>query len=160
MDEERQGLAEEFFYLAFREHAAGRLEEAARLYRSSIEAFPTAEAHTHLGWLYSQGGRLDEAIAECLIAVGLDPAYGNPLNDIGAYLIDQGKPWEALGWLERACVAPRYDQRAFPHLNLARLWAEAGVWWKERAELEAALALSPDDASARRRLAGLAAKLN
>jgi Tfp pilus assembly protein PilF len=160
VDEARQGQAEEFFYLAYREHAAGRLEEAARLYRSSIEAFPTAEAHTHLGWVYSQGGRLEDAIAECLVAVRLDPGYGNAYNDIGAYLVDLGRPWEAVSWLEQACGAARYEQRAFPHINLARIWAAAGVWWKERAELEKALELTPRDDALRKRLGALQAKLN
>jgi hypothetical protein len=41
-------------------------EEAVELYRRSIETYPTAEAHTFLGWVYSFDGRYTEAIDECL----------------------------------------------------------------------------------------------
>jgi len=61
----------------------GELDPAIELYRRSIEVCPTAEAHTFLGWTYSFQGRLDEARAECLKAIEVDPHFGNPYNDIG-----------------------------------------------------------------------------
>ena len=33
-------------------------------------------------------GQLDEAIEECHRAIRTDPDFGNPYNDIGAYLIE------------------------------------------------------------------------
>ena len=54
--------------------------------KRSIEIPPTAEAHTYLGWTYSLQGKLDEATAECLRAIEIDPEFGNPYNDIGVYL--------------------------------------------------------------------------
>jgi len=111
---------------ALREQGAGRFDAAAELYQRSLEAHPTAEAHTFLGWTYSFMGRLDEAIAQCHRAIAVDPEFGNPYNDIGSYLMKQGKLEEAIGWLEKAKSAPRYEPRHYPYLNLARLYLAMG----------------------------------
>src|SRR5262245_18589302 len=99
-----------------------RLDEAVELYEKSIEAQPTTEAHTFLGWALSAQKRLDEASAQCRISIELDPGFGNPYNDIGAFLIELGRADEAVSWLERAKRAPRYEPRHFPYLNLARVY--------------------------------------
>ena len=41
----------------------------------------------------------NEAIAQCEIAIQIDPEFGNPYNDIGVYLMQQ-KSWmkRFLGW--------------------------------------------------------------
>lgn len=114
--------AEQLVREALREQGREHYEAAAELYRRSIEVCPTAEAHTFLGWTYSFMGRLDEAIVECRRAIAVDPTFGNPYNDIGSYLMRQGKPEEAIVWLERAKTAPRYEPRHYPYLNLARLY--------------------------------------
>src|SRR5215831_8755927 len=107
--------ARKYFEQAYRHQMKGELEEAAALYKKSIETFPTAEAHTFLGWTYSFDGRLDEAISECRRAIEIDPDFGNPYNDIGAYLIEQGALDEAIPWLEKATRATRYESYCFPH---------------------------------------------
>jgi Tfp pilus assembly protein PilF len=112
----------ELLRAAYQQQMAGRLEQAERLYRTSIERFPTAEAHTFLGWTFSFTERYDEAIAQCRAAIAVDPDFGNPYNDIGAYLIAQGELREAIPWLERATVAPRYEPRHFPWANLGRVY--------------------------------------
>jgi TolA-binding protein len=58
-------IAVDFFQQAYEHQMKGELDEAEDLYKKSIEAYPTAEAHTFLGWTYSFMGRLDDAIAEC-----------------------------------------------------------------------------------------------
>ncbi len=113
----------ELFQSAYSSQVGGDLDEAIALYQASIETFPTAEAHTFLGWAYSFQGRLDEAIAECQKAIGVDPEFGNPYNDIGAYLIEQDKHDEAIPWLERALQASRYETYHFPWFNLGRAYA-------------------------------------
>jgi len=105
---------------------ARRFDAAIRVLTRSIELFPTAEAYTFRGWAYSHLGRIDEAIAECERAIEVDPSFGNPYNDIGAYLIQQGKLDEAIPWLERATTAERYEARAFPWANLGRIYAARG----------------------------------
>ena len=124
---------------------SGQLDESIRLYRESIAVCPTADAHTYLGWAYSFQGRIDKAIAECEIAIRLDPEFGNPYNDIGVYLMQQEKFDEAIPWLERAKTAKRYEPRHFPYLNLGRVYAAKGMMIKAQEEFRAALRLHPDD---------------
>jgi hypothetical protein len=52
-----------------------------------------------------------------LQAIKVDPEFGNPYNDIGAYLIEQEKWDEAIPWFQKAMAAPRYEARCYPHFN-------------------------------------------
>lgn len=114
--------ARQLFQEAYQHQMKGELDEAISLYKKSIEVFPTAEAHTFLGWTYSFMGLYDEAIEECYRAIKVDPDFGNPYNDIGAYLIERGQVDEAIPWLEKATRAPRYEARCFPYFNLGRVY--------------------------------------
>ena len=149
MLEDAPADARRFFEEAYEAHMARRLPEAIELYKKSIAAHPTAEAHTFLGWAYSFDRRLDEAIAECHAAIAVDPAFGNPYNDIGAYLIDLGRPEEAIEWLERAKRAPRYEPRHFPFFNLARVYTAQGRLLDAMRELRGAVAIEPAYPAAR-----------
>lgn len=104
----------------YHRHLDGAYEEAIAMFRRSIAVHPTAEEHTFLGWSLSHLGQLDEAIAECETAVAIDPDYGNPYNDIGVYLIDLGRPDEAVSWLEQAARAERYCCYQFGRIQLMR----------------------------------------
>ncbi len=133
------------------------LDRAVELYRESIALHPTAEAHTFLGWAMSWQGDIPGAIAECKKAIEIDPEFGNPYNDIGAYLIEQGELDEAIPWLEKAKHAQRYEPKQFPYLNLSRIYTTRGKLTLAMAELEEALRLSPGDPVAARALAKLRA---
>ncbi|HXF66619.1 MAG TPA: tetratricopeptide repeat protein [Burkholderiales bacterium] len=124
-------------------HLMGDYERAVELFRASIAAHPTAEAHTYLGWSLSHLGRLEEAIAQCKIAIGLDPDFGNPYNDIGVYLIDQGKLEEAVPWLEKAMASRRYCCYQFPHYNLGRVRLMQGRIEEATRAFERALKYDP-----------------
>jgi tetratricopeptide (TPR) repeat protein len=116
--------AVELFRRAYEAQREKNYPEAVELYRRSIETYPTAEAHTFLGWVYSFEGRYDEAIDECLRAIRVDASFGNPYNDIGSYLIAQGDLWTCVRWFRRALAAARYESYAFPHFNLGRVYEE------------------------------------
>jgi tetratricopeptide (TPR) repeat protein len=131
------------FHEAYRFQMQGKLDEAVRLYRESISAHPTAEAHTFLGWTYSFQGRYEEAIAECQRAIAVDPDFGNPYNDIGAYLIGLGRLDEAVPWLERATRARRYEAYHYPHFNLGRVYLSKGMLKKALEQFQQALAIEP-----------------
>ncbi len=128
---------------AYRHQTHGELGDAIALYRRSIAMYPTAEAHTYLGWAYNMMDRNEEAIAECEKAIALDPDLGNPYNDIGAYLIEMGRPEEAIPWLEQAAVAPRYATPQFAHLNLGRAYERLGEVYRALAAYDRSLALAP-----------------
>jgi len=140
-----QERAMELIKEAMDHQLAGELDEAIRLYKESIALYPTADAHTYLGWTYSFQGRIDEAIAQCEIAIRLDPEFGNPYNDIGVYLMQQQKLDEAIQWLEKAKQARRYEPRHFPYLNLGRVYAAKGMLQKALEEFRGAVKLNPDD---------------
>ena len=142
--------AQAHFEEGYAHQMAGRLAEAVESYRRSISARPTAEAHTFLGWALSFQGRHEDAIAECKIAIRVDPSFGNPYNDIGAYLIELGRHEEAVVWLERAKTAPRYEPRHFPYFNLARVYVKQNRLREAIAELRRALEIEPRYAVARR----------
>jgi tetratricopeptide (TPR) repeat protein len=149
MAEEALAEAQRFFRLGYEAQLAGRLEEAVAHYRRSISVQPTAEAHTFLGWAMSYLGRLEDAIGECKVAISIDPEFGNPYNDIGAYLIELGRLDEAIPWLEKAVASPRYCCYFYAHTNLARVYLHKRMPEKARKALMAALRVNPDYAPAR-----------
>ena len=124
---------------------AEEFDDAIRLYKESIALYPTADAHTYLGWAYSFKGRLNEAIAQCEIAIELDPEFGNPYNDIGVYLMQQQRLDDAIPWLERAKSAKRYEPRHFPYINLGRVYLTKGMIQKALEEFGGALEINPGD---------------
>ena len=132
-DDDLRKLAEEYFQKAYERQMQGEYDEAIALYTQSIEACPTAEAYTFRGWTYSFLGDHERAIAECLEAIKVDPDFGNPYNDIGAYLIEQDKWEEAIPWFEKAIRAPRYDARCYPHFNLGRVYEHRRDWRNAKA---------------------------
>lgn len=139
---------------------AGDVDGAITLYTRSIEAHPTAEGYTFRGWAMSFQGQLDEAIAECLRAIEVDPTFGNPYNDIGCYLMQQGQLDEALVWLERAKQAPRYESPQFPYLNAGRVYIAKEMYSAALKEFERALELNPDDRMARAAVQALRTNIN
>jgi Tfp pilus assembly protein PilF len=139
---------------------AGDLAEAIDLFTRSLEICPSAEAYTFRGWAYSFTGNLDRAIEECRKAIATDPTFGNPYNDIGCYLMEQGKLDEAPVWFERAKKASRYEPRHFPYLNLGRLYAARGDIAEALAEFEGALAENPGDPMALKYLETLKYRVN
>lgn len=152
--------AERYFLEAYRAQMDGRLDEAITAYRKSIACFPTAEAHTFLGWTLSFKGDYAAAIRECRIAIEVDPHFGNPYNDIGSYLITLGRHEEAIPWLRRAMAAPRYEPRHYPHVNLARVYTKQWKLDDAIGELRLALAIEPHHRPAWRELHRLLGLLN
>ena len=119
---DKRFTAKLLFNEAYEAQLAKDYTRAIDLYQRSIETYPTAEAHTFLGWVYSFQNRYDEAIAECLEAIRVDETLGNPYNDIGSYLLAKGDTYGSVRWFKRALLAPRYESYAFPHFNLGRVY--------------------------------------
>ena len=162
MDErERLRQATELWQEAYRRYQMeGDLDRAIEVYQRSIDVYPTAEAHTFRGWAMSFQGRLEEAIDECRRAIEIDPDFGNPYNDIGVYLMQQGKLDEATPWLEKAKQARRYEPRQFPFLNLGRIYLKQGRSWDALREFEGAVRAAPEDIQSHKVLHSLRARLN
>jgi tetratricopeptide (TPR) repeat protein len=152
--------AQRAFARGYRAQMSGDLAEAIAEYHRSIDIHPTAEAHTFLGWALSFQGHTAAAIEQCKLAIEVDPAFGNPYNDIGAYLIELGRLEEAVPWLERAKSAARYEPRHYPYFNLARVYVRQRRIYEAIGELEGALAVEPGYTLARRELHRLRGMLN
>jgi len=159
-DDERITEAMALFRRAYEHQMRGELDEAVALYTQSIETYPTAEGYTFRGWTYSFQGRIDEAIAECLKAIEVDPTFGNPYNDIGAYLVEQDRLDEAIPWLEKALVAPRYESYCFPHINLGRVYEKKRMFGRALEHYREALEENPRHRGARQAVARLKAMIN
>ena len=136
-------LAKELFEKAYAEQMQGDLELAIQLYKRSLEMHPTAEAYTFLGWTYHFQGKTDDAIAQCKKAIALDPNFGNPYNDIGAYLIEKGRHDDAIPWLEQAIESGRYDAYHYPWYNLGRVYVSKEMYTKARECFRKSLEIEP-----------------
>lgn len=152
--------AVQLFNEAFEAQTAKNYAEAIRLYKKSIEVFPTAEAYTFLGWTYSFQGEYDLAITECLSAISVDSDFGNPYNDIGSYLIAKGNFYDCVKWFEKAIAAPRYEARAYPHFNLATVYEKRGKFIEAAKHYGSALDEQPNYMQAYKALRKLQEKLN
>lgn len=136
------------FHEAYQAQLARQYSVAVEKYQQSIEIFPTAEAHTFLGWAYSFQGELESAIEECRHAIALDPDFGNPYNDIGAYLIARGQHEEAIPYLEQALESKRYRAYHFAHFNLGRAREHQGDVLSAFRHYKKAVEVEPDYAVA------------
>lgn len=152
--------AVELFKKAHKLQMSGFLEDAIKYYKQSIETYPTAEAHTFLGWTYSFKGWYEQAIEECHKAIEIDPDFGNPYNDIGVYYIELGQYGEAIPWLIKAKAAKRYESPQYPRFNLGRVYEKLGKWQEAIREYEEALELVPDYKLAYQALTRLQAAMN
>ncbi len=155
-----RGEAIELFRRAFEAQQVEDYAEAIELYQRSIAAYPTAEAHTFLGWVYSFQGRYDEAINECLEAIRVDPTLGNPYNDIGSYLVAKGNYYDSVKWFKLALSASRYEARAYPHMNLGRVYERRNHLLEAARHYGLALEEEPAYAQAATALRRVQARLN
>jgi tetratricopeptide (TPR) repeat protein len=159
-EETRQERAARLFQEAYKLQMEKELDTAVELYKKSIDAYPTAEAYTFLGWTYSWMGRIDDAIAECHKAIATDPTFGNPYNDIGSYLMMKGEIDDAIPWLERALQASRYQSYCYPHMNLGRAYESKRDWLRAKDEYKKALVENKDYTPAAQGLARIKGFLN
>lgn len=150
----------ELLQRAYKAQMEGDFDYAVELYKNSLDLHPTAEAHTFLGWTYHYQGKIQDAIAECKRAIELDPDFGNPYNDIGAYLIALGRLDEAIPWLERATQAPRYEPRHYPHFNLGRVYLAKGMYNRARECFQESLRIEPEYTLARQAIENIRRMVN
>ena len=116
------------FKIAYAFQMKREFDLAVLHYKKSLEIQPTAEAYTFLGWTYSFMGNLQGAIEECHKAIAVDPDFGNPYNDIGAYFLQLDKADDAIPWLKKATKAKRYENPEFAYCNLGRAYELKGLW--------------------------------
>ena len=161
-EQERQDKrqeAMEWVSKAYQLHMHAEVEKAISYYTKSIEIYPTAEAYTFRGWARSFEKDYASAIEDCHRAIDLDPEFGNPYNDIGAYYLEQDEPDEAIPWLHMALKAKRYESYCFPHFNLGRVFEAKGQLDKALMHFRHALEENPRYALAARAVDRVKSKL-
>ncbi len=149
-----------YFESAYEYQMQGELEKAVLYYKKSLEIDQTAEGYTFLGWTYSFMGKLAEAIQECHKAIAVDPDFGNPYNDIGAYYLQMGEIDEAIPWLEKAKKALRYENPEFAYCNLGKIYELKGIWPRALEEYKKALEIQENYLPAHQALMRLESYLN
>jgi len=106
MPTDRQTQAWQRLQEAYRHKWKATIDRAVELYPAITRTCTPREAHTFLGWTFHFQGRSRKPIAECKRAIEVDPEFGNPYNDIGAYLIGLDRFDERFpGWSKRLLQA-------------------------------------------------------
>ena len=65
---------------AGRAHQSNDIDQAIELYKESIAFYPTADAHTYLGWMYSFQGRIEEAQKSFEKAIETSDGFGQRVD--------------------------------------------------------------------------------
>lgn len=133
---------------AYQFHMRGEVDKAIEYYNRSLEVLPTAEALTFRGWAHSFNKEYQKAIEDCHAAIDLDPEFGNPYNDIGAYYVELGQWEDAIPWLKMALKAKRYESYCFPQFNLGRIFEMQHDFPRALEHYQAALRENPSYALA------------
>jgi tetratricopeptide (TPR) repeat protein len=152
--------ARKLFHSAYQAHLSGLLDEAINLYMASLALARTPQALTFLAWALSAKNEFERAIELCKQAIELDPDYGNPYNDIGAYLIELNKEDEAIQWLEKALAAKNYDCPFYPYFNLGRIYKNQSLIKKAITCFKKALSLNSEFFAAQKEIEELSRNLN
>ena len=136
-------MAQDYFELAYDLQMRGDLEKAVYYYDRSIVVMASPEAYTFMAWSESMRGNFTKAIALCQKAIQLDNDFGNPWNDIGAYLLALGRTEEAIPFLEQALRSPRYLTYHYAHYNLGRAYEKLTLTKRARRKYQEALSTEP-----------------
>jgi tetratricopeptide (TPR) repeat protein len=160
MSDEKRQEAMDLMGKAYQLHMKGEVDRAIELYDQSLAVHATPEAYTFRGWAKSFSRDFEGAIEDCHLAIDLDPEFGNPYNDIGAYFLELGEPEDAIPWLKMALKAKRYESYCFPHYNLGRIFEAAGQLILAKEHFGRALESNPGYALAAKALRRVEEKLS
>ena len=138
---------ENAFDAALKLHQAGRLSEAARIYRRILDAQPrSAEALHHLGVIEAQAGRHESAVHLIRQAISLKPDYAEAHNNLGHVLINGPHPEQAIGpYRQAVALRPDYFEA---YNGLANALRKLGRPNEAIAAYRQAIALRPNSAEA------------
>jgi Tfp pilus assembly protein PilF len=136
---------------AQRAQAAGRLVEAAAVFRKILNVRPdVAEVHNDLGIVLAQQGKLDLAAARFARAIALKPGLLEAHFNLGNSLKELGKLDEAAAAFRQAlALKPDYAEA---HNNLGNVLLDQGKLDEAAAHYRQALALWPNLADAHNNL--------
>lgn len=133
--------------LASQHHQAGRLDEAAAIYRRALSVAPKHPDALHLlGLLLHQQGRNEEAVELIRRAIAEQPATAIFHSNLASVLNAQGKTAEAIAAGRMALSLDSADSAAMNHVGTAL--HEMGRCEEAEQSFRKALALRPNYAAA------------
>jgi len=141
------GRLEPIFLQAFAHHQAGRLRQAADLYRQVLAEPPRHADSLHLlGLVAYKTGRLDEAAGLIADAIQQDSTKASYRFNLGVVLQKQGKLEEAVEAYRRAvALNPAYAEA---WRNLGNVWLELGILDRAEEAYRRAVRCNPASADA------------
>lgn len=118
-------------------------ERAQDYFEMAANLKETAEVLTLLGWSHYLSGDIPLAKDYCLKAIKIDPDFGPPYNDMGSYLLSEGKTDESLKWFSLAKNCSNYQHREYPYINSGRAYVDKKEYVKALGEFEKAFSFAP-----------------
>ncbi len=159
MDEFTKKRADKLFQSGIKALKNKDYEKAKDEFKASMTLIPTADALTYLGWIEDLLGNSKNAIKLCFQAIQLDPEFGNAYNDIGRYLLNDGKTEESIMWFEKSINSPRNNLKQFSHLNLGNIYSESNQPMKAFHHYKQANKISPNNKEIKKQLESIKTKL-
>ncbi|MHC9086186.1 type IV pilus biogenesis/stability protein PilW [Luteimonas sp. RIT-PG2_3] len=145
-DPSASSLVRQHLLLAERRLQDGEFDEAEKQTRLALkQSRRSADAHTMLALIESARGRTAQAGGYYARAAELAPEQGIALNNYGAWLCDNGRQAESVGWFDRALADPAYNRRASAMANAGACLLSAGQLDQVDRYLRPALDLAPDN---------------
>lgn len=153
---DRIPLAAKALHDGYMLHDVDDFAGAMKCYAKSVALWPTAEGYTYYAWALSLSENdYEGAIELCKRAIEINKEYGNPYNDIGAYLVQLGKIKESIHWFEMALSVESYDMKHYAYFNLGRVYEELGDKEQAIENYMGSLKIEPDYEMAQLALAGI-----
>lgn len=136
--------------------ASGDLQTALAKLTKALQFDPNyAPAHTVVAVLYERINNLPEAEKHYRKAVQLEPAKGDPNNNLGVFLCHTGRGAEANAYFQKAIADPFYQTPDVALTNAGVCQARAGDIARAEASFRDALARNPNNAEALLQLANV-----
>ncbi len=141
--------AHAFYYLGRAKYNQKQFDEAIRAFTQSLKLDPkNAQTEDNLGLAYQALGKTEDALAAYRAAVALEasdtPRTSGPYLDLGALLVEDSRPGDALpSLLQAIAIAP---QDPLAHRALGKAYLALNRLEEAQAEFEKAVDLAPRNA--------------
>lgn len=137
-----------WYWLGRAKYSENRFEEAAQSFEQCLKAEPkSVKVEDNLGLSYAALGQTDKAIAAYQNAIAWQSESAakdpGPFLDLGALLMDQNRPQEAVPYfLQAVAISPKESRH---HEELGQAYFRLEELQKAQTELETAVSLSPQN---------------
>lgn len=143
------GDAQARYYLGRTKYNEKRFADAVPLFAECLKLDPrNTKAADYLGLSYEALGKNEEALAAYRNAVELDAGGATkipgPYLDLGTLLVQDGRPVDAIPYLQQAAAIASGDWQV--HRELGKAYLQLNRLAEAQVELRKAAALSPDNA--------------